>query len=58
MYGILVKNIGMWGFATWCVRDGKPELYATREEAERVAREYNDREGHVNRFNQYFAKEY
>ena len=57
MYGIMVKNTGMWGCATWCTRDGEIELYATREEAERVARQYNDRQGPINRLNHYCVEE-
>ena len=58
MYGIIVKNIGMRGCTSWCTRDGQPELYETRAEAEKVALEYNNRQSPVNRFNEYFAEEY
>ena len=58
MYGIMVRNTGMWGFATWCIRDGEVELYATRAEAEKVAQQYNERQGYINRFSTYWAEEY
>ena len=58
MYGIMVRNTGMWGCTTWCTRDGKLELYATREEAEKVAQQRNDRKGPINRFNHYWAEVY
>ena len=58
MYGIIVRNTGIWGCISWCTRDGKVELYATREEAEKVAQQYNDAQGHINRFNTYWAEEY
>ena len=58
MYGIMVRNTGMWGCTTWCTRDGKVELYATRQEAEKVAQQRNDRQGPINCFNHYWAEEY
>ena len=58
MFGIRVRNTGIWGYTTWCTRDGKVELYATRAEAEKVAQQYNDRQGYINRFNYYWAEEY
>ena len=58
MYGIMVRNTGMWGCTAWCKRDGEVELYATKEEAERVAEARNKRQGPVNRFNDYWAEEY
>ena len=58
MYGIMVRNTGMWGCTTWGTRDGKLELYATREEAEKVAQQRNDRQGPINSFNYYWAEEY
>ena len=58
MYGIMVRNTGMWGCTTWCTRDGEVELYATREEAEKVAQQYNDMQGPINRFSHYWAEEY
>ena len=58
MYGIRVRNTGRWGYTTWCSRDGKPELYATRAEAEKGAQKYNDQQGYINRFNYYWAEEY
>ena len=58
MYGIMVRNTGMWGCTAWCTRDGKVELYATREEAEKVAQQYNDMQGPLNRFSHYWAEEY
>lgn len=58
MYGIMVRNTGMWGCSTWCKRDGEVELYETKEEAERAAEAYNNRQGRVNRFNDYWAEEY
>lgn len=57
-WGIMVRNTGMWGFSTWCQRDGKTELYNTEEEAKAVAKKYNDSQGPVNRFNHYYAKQY
>ena len=58
MYGILARNRGMWGCTVWCTtEDNKPELYATKEEAQRVAKERNDRQV-INRFTDYFAEEY
>ncbi len=48
----------MWECTTTCTRDGKVELYATREEAEKVAQQRNDRQGYINRFNYYWAEEY
>lgn len=57
-WGIMVRNIGMWGFSTWCVKDGQPELYDTEEEAKAKAMEMNERQGPVNRFNHYYAKKY
>ena len=57
MYGIIVINHGMWGgFSCWCRRDGEIEKYATKEEANRVAEERNNRHGRVNSFNEYFAE--
>lgn len=47
MYGIRVRNTGMWGCTSWCTRDGKVELYATRAEAEKVAQQYNERQGYI-----------
>ena len=58
MYGIMVRNTGMWGCTTWCKRDGKVELYATCAEAEKVAQQYNDMQGLINRFSHYWAEEY
>lgn len=58
MYGIMVSNTGMWGYTTWCTHDGEVELYATREEAEKVAQQYNGRQGYINRFNTYWVEEY
>ena len=58
MYGIMVRNTGMWGCTIWCKRDGKVELYATRAEAEKVAQQYNDMQGPINRFSHYWAEEY
>lgn len=57
-WGIIVRNTGMWGFSTWCQHNGQPELYDTEEEAEETARQYNDRQGPVNCFNYYYAKQY
>ncbi|MBR2790247.1 MAG: hypothetical protein IKD70_06500 [Eggerthellaceae bacterium] len=48
----------MWGFTSWCTRDGKVELYETRAEAEKAAEEYNDRQQGINRFSTYWAEEY
>lgn len=58
MYGIIVKNTGMWGFSTWCKRDGKTELYNTKEEAEKVAHERNENQGCINCFNHYYVEKY
>jgi len=41
----------------WC-QPVDPELYATRAEAEKVAQQYNERQGYINRFNYYWAEEY
>jgi len=57
-WGIMVRNTGMWGFSTWCQRDGHTELYDTEEEAKAIAKQYNDSQGPVNRFNYYYAKQY
>ena len=54
----MVRNTGIWGYTTWCTRDGKVELYATRAEAEKFAQKYNDQQGYINRFNYYWAEEY
>ena len=48
----------MWGCTTWCTRDGEVELYTTREEAEKVAQQRNDRQGPISSFNHYWAEEY
>ena len=56
MYGIMVRNTGMWGITTWCKRNGEIELYETQEEAERVARDYNERQGSINSVNHYWAE--
>lgn len=56
MYGILAKNRGMWGCTVWCKRDGEIELYKTKEEAQKVADERNNRQ--VNRFTDYFVSVY
>ena len=59
MYGILARNRGMWGGITvWCKReDGEVELYATEEEAQKIAKERNDRQV-INRFTDYFVEKY
>ena len=56
MYGIMVRNTGMWGCTTWCHHDGKIESYPTREEAQAVADKYNG-ENRINNFNHYFVRE-
>ena len=58
MYGIIACNRGMWGCTSWCKRDGKPELYATKEEAQKVADEYNSSRPPINNFTKYFVEEY
>lgn len=57
MYGILAHNRGMWGMTVWCVKDGKPELFATMEEAQKVAKERNDRQI-INRFTDYYVADF
>ena len=57
MYGIMVRNTGMWGCTTWCHHDGEIESYPTREEAQAVADKYNRSGGYINNFNYYFVKE-
>ena len=58
MYGILARNRGMWACETWCKdTDGKTLLFNTKEEAQKVAEEYNDG-CKINCFTQYFVKEY
>ena len=58
MYGIIARNRGMWGCSSWCKRDGKPDLYATKEEAQRVVDEINATRSPINNFTDYFVKEY
>jgi len=58
MYGVLAKNRGMWGFSTWCKKDGKVMTFATKEEAQKVADEYNGNAPKINNFTEYFAVEY
>ena len=59
MYGVLAKNIGMWGFSTFCVdENGKAMTFATKEEAQKVADEYNENKPIINGFTYYFAVEY
>ena len=53
-YVIMVSNHGMWGYTTYCKRDGKPEAYDTEEEAKAVANRYN--KGY-NPFNRYYVSE-
>lgn len=56
-YGIMVRNTGMWGITTWCKReDGMIEAYPTKEEAQKVATERNDRNC-INSHNYYFVEE-
>ena len=57
MYGIIAKNTGMWGITTWCHNGDKVELYATKEEAQKVATQRNQ-QSIINQFTQYFAEEY
>ncbi len=57
MWGIMVRNRGMWGITTWCTHDDKIELYATKEEAQKVAEERNNSQK-INKFSDYFAKKY
>lgn len=58
MYGIMVRNTGMWGCTTWCQHDGEIETYPTKEEAQAVADRYNGKgEIRINNFNHYFVKE-
>lgn len=59
MYGILARNRGMWGCESMCKDlDGNVLTFATKEEAQAKANEYNDRCGRINNFTQYFAVEY
>ena len=58
MYGILVINRGMWGIKSWCKQNGKVMLFDSKEEAEKIAEKYNESQGPVNSFNEYFAKRY
>ena len=55
MYGVLVKNTGMWGCTTWVKRDGKVMEFETKEEAQKVADELNAQRPSINCFSQYFA---
>lgn len=56
MYGIIAKNHGMWACESWCKdKDGNYLSFETKEEAQKVADEYNTRRGNVNCFTQYFA---
>lgn len=59
MYGVLAKNRGMWGFECWCKgSDGKELTFATKEEAQKVADEYNANRPVINNFTEYFAVKY
>ena len=59
MYGIIAKNTGMWGCSSWCVdMDGNTILFRTKEEAQKVADEYNAKRPPINCFTQYFASRY
>lgn len=55
MYGILVKNTGMWGYSTWVKHNGEIMKFETKEEAQKVADEFNAQMSTVDNFNQYFA---
>ena len=57
MYGIMARNRGMWGCTAWCKRGDEVELYATKEEAQKVADERNNRQV-INRFTDYFVSKY
>ena len=55
MWVVMVRNIGMWGMTVPCKKDGKVEMYATEEEAQKVADKRNT--PCVNNFNHYFVCE-
>ena len=54
-YAILARNTGMWGCESLCKHDGKVVLYNSKEEAQKVADEYNA--PRINNFTEYFVIE-
>lgn len=58
MFCVIAINRGMWGTSSVVTREGRPELYPTRQEAEEAADRLNRSQGPVNRFTDYFAEEY
>ena len=59
MYGVLARNTGMWGCESMCKdKDGNILTFATKEEAQAKANEYNNNCGRINNFTQYFVVEY
>jgi len=58
MWGIWAINRGMWGYATWCKKNGEIELYRTMQEAQKVVDQRNSKRPLVNNFTQYFAMKY
>lgn len=59
MYGVIAKNTGMWACESWCKNmDDEIILFKTKEEAQKLADEYNSKRSPVNCFTQYFASKY
>lgn len=58
MYGIIARNSGMWGFSSWCKKDGEIELYASKEEAQKVVDEINNNRSPINNFTSYYVSKY
>lgn len=58
MFTVMVKNTGIWGCTVPCKKeDGSIEQYQTKDEAQKRANDYNNKQGVVNRFNYYFVEE-
>lgn len=55
-YAILARNHGMWGCESVCKHDGVVVTYDTREEAQKVADEYNA--PRINNFTSYSVIEW
>ena len=55
MYGIMVRNTGMWGFTTWLSEGGEIMKFRTLQEASKYAEMLNHSRGSINNFTHYFA---
>ena len=56
MWGIIVKNNGMWGFTAWVKKDGETLTFKSEQEAMAEAKKLNENRSPVNDFNQYFVE--